>query len=175
MVRLELWVTLLAYNLIRKVMATAAAVHDKQARRLSFTFTPTLHTATLANAECRIANSENAASEGGWQTTRVVRSGRTAPGRRKQDDDQANRGPEARFSATIGFTCQTVLSSWMLLATGSILDPQRLWAVTLERIAEREVPFRPGRIEPRAIKRRKDRYPYLHEPREKLRAASRKT
>ncbi len=35
----ELWVTLLAYNLIRKVIATAATMHDKQPRRLSFTLT----------------------------------------------------------------------------------------------------------------------------------------
>jgi hypothetical protein len=37
MVRRELWVTLLAYNLIRKVIATAAAVHQKQPRQLGFT------------------------------------------------------------------------------------------------------------------------------------------
>jgi hypothetical protein len=34
MVRRELWVTLLAYNLVRKLIATAAAVHGKQPRRL---------------------------------------------------------------------------------------------------------------------------------------------
>lgn len=37
MVRRELWVTLLAYNLIRKVIATSAAVHGKQPRHLGFT------------------------------------------------------------------------------------------------------------------------------------------
>ena len=37
MVRRELWVTLLAYNLIRKVIATSAAVHKKQPRHLGFT------------------------------------------------------------------------------------------------------------------------------------------
>ncbi len=110
MVRRELWVTLLAYNLIRKVIATAAAMHDKQPRRLSFTF-----------------------------------------------------------------TCQTVLSAWILLSTGSALDPQHLWAVALERIADREVPLRPGRIEPRVIKRCRDRYPYMHDPRDELRAALQKT
>lgn len=36
-VRRELWVTLLAYNLIRKVIATSAAVHKKQPRQLGFT------------------------------------------------------------------------------------------------------------------------------------------
>jgi putative transposase len=37
MIRRELAVTLLAYNLIRKVIATAAAVHGKRPRRLGFT------------------------------------------------------------------------------------------------------------------------------------------
>jgi len=36
MVRKEIWAHLLAYNLIRKVMAQAAAVHGKNPRRLSF-------------------------------------------------------------------------------------------------------------------------------------------
>jgi len=37
MVLRELWVTMLAYNLIRKVIATAAATHDKQPREIGFT------------------------------------------------------------------------------------------------------------------------------------------
>jgi putative transposase len=37
MVRRELWVTLLAYNLIRKVIAMSAAVHGKRPRQLGFT------------------------------------------------------------------------------------------------------------------------------------------
>ncbi len=37
MVQRELWVTLLAYNLIRKVIAASAHVHNKQPRRLGFT------------------------------------------------------------------------------------------------------------------------------------------
>ena len=55
MVRRELWVTLLAYNLVRKLIATAAAVHGQQPRQVGFTL-----------------------------------------------------------------ACQTILSSWMLLATGEI-------------------------------------------------------
>jgi hypothetical protein len=109
MARRELWVTLLAYNLIRKVIMTAAALHDKQPRRLSFTF-----------------------------------------------------------------TCQTVLSSWMLLSSSSMGDASSLWDVALQHIANHQVPLRPGRIEPRVIKRRKDRYPYLHEPRKKLRKRERR-
>jgi len=37
MVRKEIWVHLLAYNLIRKIMAQAAIVHNKKPRELSFT------------------------------------------------------------------------------------------------------------------------------------------
>lgn len=104
MVRRELWVTLLAYNLIRKLIATAAAVHNKQPRQLGFTL-----------------------------------------------------------------ACQEVLSSWMLLATAACRDPADLWRSTLARIAANLVANRPGRIEPRMIKRRKDRYPYMHDPRNELR------
>ena len=104
MVRRELWVTLLAYNLIRKLIATAAAVHGKQPRQLGFTL-----------------------------------------------------------------ACQTVLSSWMLLATGACRDARGLWRSTLERIAANEVANRPGRIEPRVIKRRRHRYPLMQRPRQQLR------
>ena len=104
MVRLELWVTLLAYNLIRKLITTAAALHGKQPRQLGFTL-----------------------------------------------------------------ACQTVLSSWMLLATGVCRDAQGLWRLALERIAANEVANRPGRIEPRVLKRYHDRYPLMHDPRRQLR------
>ena len=104
MVRRELWVTLLAYNLIRKLIATAAAVHGKQPRQLGFTL-----------------------------------------------------------------ACQTVLSSWMLLATGACRDGQQLWRLALERIAANEVANRPGRIEPRVIKRSRDHYPLMHDSRRELR------
>ena len=104
MVRRELWVTLLAYNLIRKLIATAAAMHDKQPRQIGFTL-----------------------------------------------------------------ACQTVLSSWMLLATGACRDERRLWELALKRIAANEVANRPGRIEPRMIKRDRQHYPMMHEPRPELR------
>ena len=104
MVARELWVTLLAYNLIRGLIATAAAVHDKQPRQLGFTL-----------------------------------------------------------------ACQTVLSSWMLLASGVCRNPQILWASALERIADNEVANRPGRIEPRMIKRDRQHYPMMHDPRRTLR------
>ena len=38
-----------------------------------------------------------------------------------------------------------------------------------------EVPLRPGRIEPRVLKRRRDRYPLMHGPRDELREALGKT
>ena len=104
MVRRELWVTLLAYNLVRKLIATAAAVHGKQPRQLGFTL-----------------------------------------------------------------ACQTILSSWMLLATGACRDVRQLWDLALCRIAANEVANRPGRIEPRVLKRRRCRYPFMHEPRAQLR------
>lgn len=104
MVRRELAVTLLAYNLIRKVIATAAAVHGKRPRQLGFTR-----------------------------------------------------------------ACQEVLSSWMLISTGACRDAKGLWHSMLRRIAAHEVANRPGRIEPRELKRRKHRYPLMTEPREQLR------
>ncbi|MDP7637863.1 MAG: IS4 family transposase [Phycisphaerae bacterium] len=104
MIRREVWVTLLAYNLIRKVIATAAAVHDKQPRRLGF-----------------------------------------------------------------ALACQTVLSSWMLLSTGSCRDARGLCRMALAQIAANEVGNRPGRIEPRVLKRRRHRYPLMQRSRRKLR------
>jgi len=110
MVRRELWVTLLGYNLVRKVIATSAAVHDKQPRQLGFTL-----------------------------------------------------------------ACQAILSSWMLLATGSCRDPVALWRSMLERIAANEVANRPGRIEPRVLKRRRHRYPLMTRPRHELQRELEKT
>jgi hypothetical protein len=104
MVRRHLWVTLLAYNLIRKVTACAAAIHDKRPRQLGFTL-----------------------------------------------------------------ACQTILSSWMLLATGACRNTQNLWRSALERIAANEVANRPGRIEPRVLKRRRHGYPLMTRPRRQLR------
>jgi len=104
MVRCELWVTLLGYNLIRKLIATAAALHGMQPRQLGFTL-----------------------------------------------------------------ACTEVLSSWMLLATGACRDPGQLWRSTLARIAANLVANRPGRVEPRVIKRRRDHYPLMHSSRTVLR------
>ena len=105
MVEREVWTTLLAYNLVRKVIAATATVHDKQPRQLSFTG-----------------------------------------------------------------ACEAIQSSWTLLSTDSCRDPAELWRVTLEGIAAHEVANRPGRIEPRVLKRRRHRYPLMTRPRDELRA-----
>jgi putative transposase len=110
MVCRELWVTLLAYNLIRKVIATAAAVHRKRPRQLGFTL-----------------------------------------------------------------ACQSLLASWMFLATGSCREGRVLYTMMLARIAAHEVANRPGRIEPRVLKRRRHRYPLMRRPRQQLRAKLQKT
>ena len=110
MVSREVWVTLLAYNLIRKLIATAAVVHDKQPRHLGFTR-----------------------------------------------------------------ACQTVLASWMLFSTGSCSDAAGMQAHLLASIAANEVANRPGRIEPRVLKRRRHRYPLMQCSRQKWRAKWDKT
>jgi len=46
---------------------------------------------------------------------------------------------------------------------------QRLWQLLLQTLARDLVPERPGRREPRAIKRKKNKYPRLHAPRHKFR------
>lgn len=109
-VRRELWVTLLAYNLIRKVIATSAAVHKKQPRHLGFTL-----------------------------------------------------------------ACQSILASWMILSTGSCRDVHAMDAMMLAHIAAQKVANRPGRLEPRVLKRRRHRYPLMQRPREQLRAELLKT
>jgi len=105
MIRRELWVTLLAHNLIRRVIAMAADEHHKQPRGLGFTM-----------------------------------------------------------------ACQTILASWILWSTGSVADPGAMRAMMLARIAAHQVADRPGRIEPRVLKRRRHRYPLMQRPRDELRA-----
>ena len=108
MVRRELWTTLLAYNLIRTTVASAAALHDKHPRQISFTS-----------------------------------------------------------------TVQFVLSSWSLIACGSV-EKSKLLNFMLHKIKEIaacEVRNRPGRFEPRVLKRRRDNaYSLMRKPRAVLRA-----
>jgi len=104
MVRKELWMTLLAYNLIRTTAAAAALLHGKRPRQISFTG-----------------------------------------------------------------TCQYILSTWMLLSTGACSDAGLICRTMLARIATCRVADRPGRIEPRVLKRRRHHYPLMQRPRNELR------
>jgi putative transposase len=73
-------------------------------------------------------------------------------------------------------TCQYVLSSWMLISCG-LIPPSALRhhaTQLLRRIAQREVANRPGRFEPRVIKRRPKPHQLMTRPRDQLRAEMRK-
>jgi hypothetical protein len=104
MVKKEIWMHLLAYNLIRGVMAQAAKEHDKQPRRISF--------------------------KGALQTMAAF------------DGALRSATPERR---------------------------EHLVAVMLKAISEHQVGDRPGRVEPRANKRRPKAQDYLMEPRKQAR------
>jgi putative transposase len=69
-------------------------------------------------------------------------------------------------------TCQYVLASWMQLSAGLIDEPALTdYLLTmLKQIAGCEVANRPGRLEPRVLKRRLHRYPLMQKPRSELRA-----
>ena len=101
MVRNEFWTTLLAYNLIRRIICTAAMAHGKSPRKISFTR-----------------------------------------------------------------TCATILAAWSNL-TLNLYGPEAIRRL-LSEIASLSVADRPGRIEPRVLKRRRHRYPLMREPRRKL-------
>jgi len=69
-------------------------------------------------------------------------------------------------------TCQYVLSSWMLLSC-QLITADRLenhCRQLLTQIASCEVANRPGRLEPRVLKRRRHGYKLMQEPRSVLRA-----
>ncbi|NQW48422.1 MAG: hypothetical protein HQ464_11750, partial [Planctomycetes bacterium] len=80
----------------------------------------------------------------------------------------------------ISFTaaCQYILSAWMLLSAsrppaatcGHLAAKLReLRLRLLGQIAACQVANRPGRFEPRVIKRRRHRYPLMKQPRAELR------
>ena len=104
MIRREFWVTLLAYNMVRLVCAQAAFVHDKLARRMSFTV-----------------------------------------------------------------ACNTLISQWVMPSDES--TRQELNKHYLYQIASGEVGKRPGRIEPRVIKRRPKSYSLMTKPRKQYKPA----
>ena len=73
-------------------------------------------------------------------------------------------------------TCQYVLASWMSLSCGLIPASQLVvhCQTMLRHVAACEVANRPGRLEPRVLKRRRHGYPLMQKPRETLRAELRK-
>ena len=74
-------------------------------------------------------------------------------------------------------TCQYLLAAWMPVSLG-LIDEQLFrdyCLMILQRIAECEVANRPGRLEPRVIKRRLQSYPWMQKPRNVLRTELRKT
>ena len=79
---------------------------------------------------------------------------------------------------TISFTstCQFVLCGWGVHASGLMSQEalRKECDELLKRIAECRVGDRPGRLEPRVIKRRRHGYPLMQKPRHVLRAELRK-
>jgi len=69
-------------------------------------------------------------------------------------------------------TCQQILASWMLFSDDRIAQPQQLARCRelLRLISQCRVANRPGRIEPRELKRRRHGYKLMQEPRSILRA-----
>ncbi len=74
----------------------------------------------------------------------------------------------------ISFTgaCQYVLSSWSLLSSCRLSREEALahCRLLLQQIAHCEVGHRPGRCEPRVLKRRRHHYPLMQQPRPVLKA-----
>jgi hypothetical protein len=73
-------------------------------------------------------------------------------------------------------TCQYVLASWMLMSCRLIGQAKRdeFCRQLLEQIAECVVANRPGRLEPRVVKRRPKPYKLMQKPRSELRRELRK-
>lgn len=72
--------------------------------------------------------------------------------------------------------CQYVLATWMVLSSGLLSRDTMddICRTMLRQIAECEVANRPGRLEPRVLKRRRHGYEMMKEPRNVLRAELRK-
>ena len=104
-VRKEVWAHLLVYNLVRRVMAQAAAAAGARAEEVSFTG-----------------------------------------------------------------AVQALNAFWPQLgAPGTAAEARALWAVLLWAVGKHRVGQRPDRYEPRAVKRRRKKFPHLSEPREAAR------
>lgn len=88
----------------------------------------------------------------------------------------ALRSQQKPRSISFTGTCQFVLVGWGMRASGLTEQDAQRWESDqlLKRIARCRVGDRPGRIEPRVIKRRRHRYPLMQEPRAVLIARLRK-
>jgi hypothetical protein len=74
-------------------------------------------------------------------------------------------------------TCQYVLASWMQLSCGLIAESRLADYLLLlcKQIAACEVADRPGRLEPRVLKRRRHGYKLMQQPRDELRSELQKS
>jgi len=73
-------------------------------------------------------------------------------------------------------TCQYILASWMVMSC-RLIEPGKVndyCQTLLEQIAECVVAHRPGRLEPRVVKRRPKPYKLMQKPRNQLRRELRK-
>ena len=88
----------------------------------------------------------------------------------------ALRSKQKPRSISFTSTCQFVLSGWAVHASGLMSQAalRKECDELLKRIAECRVGDRPGRLEPRVIKRRRHGYPLMQKPRDVLRAELRK-
>jgi hypothetical protein len=82
----------------------------------------------------------------------------------------AFRSDQKPRSISFTSTCQFVLSGWAVHASGLMSDKalRRVCDQLLKRIAKCRVGNRPGRLEPRVIKRRRHGYPLRQKPRHVL-------
>lgn len=71
-------------------------------------------------------------------------------------------------------TCQYVLGSWMQLSSRMIDNLEAYLLIMFKQIAGCEVANRPGRLEPRVLKRRRHGYKLMQKPRNQLRRELRK-
>ncbi|MCA9013167.1 MAG: transposase, partial [Planctomycetaceae bacterium] len=88
----------------------------------------------------------------------------------------ALRSQQKPRSISFTGTCQFVLAGWAVHASGLMSQEalRRESAELLKHIAACRVGERPGRLEPRVIKRRRHGYPLMQKPRHVLKAELRK-
>lgn len=177
MVELRLRVGVLGYNLIRRLIVAAALATNEQADAEDQTDS----TAPEGRPEAtkRARGTESRRDNGPAHKDRAVGAPRDGTAATSGDRAARPKRPKThrRLPRELSFTgaCQSVLSSWMLLSTGACGDLRSRWECTMQEIAASVVANRPGRIEPRALKRRRHRYPLMTRTRQELRDELTKT